>query len=273
MDAHTGSRLDGLLVDELASDAGDDAPVVVLVHGTMDRHSSFARLRSRLMATCRVVSYDRRGYAGSRAAEPPASSITDHVADLEAVIAGRRCTLLGHSYGGSVVLALAAQRPDLTGAAVVYEPPLPWLDWWPRTDPSDGPVFDGSDPRAAAEEFLARTIGRHRYERLPLKTREEVVLDGDALVAEMRAIQRDPAPFEPAAITRPVLVVRGSDTSERHRLGTDWLAARLPAASLHTLGGAGHGGHQSHPAELARIVAAAVTLASDPVADRPPETL
>lgn len=273
MDANTRSRLDGLLVDELSSDAGQGAPVVVLVHGTMDRHSSFARLRSRLMATCRVVSYDRRGYAGSRAAEPPARSITDHVADLEAVIAGRRCTLLGHSYGGAVVLALAARRPDLAGAAVVYEPPLPWLDWWPKANPSDDRTFDGSDPRHAAEAFLARTIGRHRYERLPLKTREEIVLDGDALVAEMRAIQRDPAPFDPAGISVPVLVVRGSDTSDHHRLGTDWLAARLPAASLHTLSCAGHGGHQSHPAELARIVLAAVTLASDPMADRPPETI
>lgn len=258
----------GLYVDDLPSDAGPDAPVVVLVHGSMDRHTSFARIRARLMETCHVVSYDRRGYAGSRNAEPPASHMRDHVDDLEAVVSERRCTLAGHSYGGDVVLALAERRSDLVGAVVAYEPPLAWLDWWPYHG-SQPPQYQDVSGEEAADSFLRRMIGDRRFELLPPTTREEVLNDGEALVAELTAIRIDPAPFDPAAISCPVLVVCGADSEQRHRRAASWLADELPAGSLHEIDGAGHGGHQSHPAELARLILAAVAIAADPNADRP----
>lgn len=259
-----------VFVDDLESDAGDDAPLVVLVHGTMDRHTSFARVRSRLMASCHVISYDRRGYAASRDVVPRARGIDDHVADLEAVLAGRRAVLAGHSYGGTVVLTLAYRRPELVAAAMVYEPGLGWREEWPeggsRTEP-----FAGVSPREAAEGFLQRLVGAHRWERLPLRTREEVLLDGDAMVAELTAVRNDPPPFDPAGITVPVLVARGELTSAHHVEGADWLVSSLPNASARVVEGAGHSGHQSHPSEFAALVLEAVSLAgrSSPAADRP----
>lgn len=250
----------GLYVDDLPSDAGDDAPLVVLVHGSMDRHTSFARVRSRLIATCHVVSYDRRGYAGSREVEPPARGVEEHVRDLEAVIAGRRATVAGHSYGGIVVLALAARRPDLVGSAVVYEPPLVWR----RPDYGrQPPAFRGASGEEAAEAFLRRMIGHERYERLPLKTREEVLKDGDALIAELTAIRLDEPPFDPALIEVPVLVAVGAESDNLHREAALFLAGELPRGSLHKVAGARHGGHQSHPVEFVALIEAAVRLAAD----------
>lgn len=264
----------GLAVDDLPSDAGDDAPLVVMVHGTMDRYTSFARTRSRLMASCRVVCYDRRGYAGSRDAGPKARGMSDHVDDLEQVVAGQRCTLVGHSYGGAVVLSFAERRPELAASVVAYEPPLAWHEWWSNgSSPSHAGRFDGVTSEAAAEAFLRRMIGDHRYERLPLTTRTEALKDGEALVTEMAAIRRDPPPFDPSKISCPVLVVAGSDTSPHHLEGTAWLAGQLSAGSLHVIDGAGHGGHQSHPTELTRLVLAAVALGLDPAAERPPDRL
>ena len=118
-----------LFVHESPPASGADGPLVVLVHGSMDRHRSFLRLRSRLRH-CRVVIYDRRGYERSRAVQPPASGVADHASDLACVLAERPAVVLGHSYGGVVALALAATRPDLVRAAVVYEPPMAWTDWW-----------------------------------------------------------------------------------------------------------------------------------------------
>lgn len=250
---------DGLFVDDLPSDAGDGAPLVVLVHGTMDRHSSFARVRSRLMEGCHVVSYDRRGYAGSRDAAPPARGIADHVRDLEAILGGRRAVLAGHSYGGTVALALASRRPDLAGAVLAYEPPLAWLEQW-SANRSRADLFRGASPEQAAEEFVKQLVGAHRYERLPLRTREEIVKDGPALVAEMTAIRDDPAPFEPSRITVPALVARGELTSDHHVFGTDLLVAEMPAAALRVVPGAGHNAHQSHPREFAALVTEAVEL-------------
>jgi pimeloyl-ACP methyl ester carboxylesterase len=258
----------GLYVDDLPSDAGDGAPLVVLVHGSMDRHTSFARVRARLMGTCHVVSYDRRGYAGSRGALPPAGGMDDHVADLEAVVAERRCTIAGHSYGGAVVLAFAERRPDLVASALVYEPPTPWREGWPDHG-QQPPAFKDVTSEQAAENFLRRMIGDHRYERLPLTTREEVVRDGDALVAELTAIRLDPPAFDPRRIGVPVLVACGAESVERHQDATAWLAGQLPAGSRHLVARAGHGGHQSHPAEFARLVLAAVELGVDSTAARP----
>jgi pimeloyl-ACP methyl ester carboxylesterase len=262
----------GLYVDDLPSDAGRGAPLVVLVHGSMDRHTSFARVRYRLTGTCHVVSYDRRGYAGSRAVKPPAGGLEDHVEDLEAVLAGRRATIAGHSYGGNVVLGLAARRPDLVGSAFVYEPPLAWRPEWPHLG-TKPPAFRGVSSEEAAEGFLRRMIGDERYERLPVKTKDEVLKDGDALVAELTAIRLDGAPYDPAQIELPVLVGLGGNSDERHRKAAISLAAELPHGSLHEVSGARHGGHQSHPGQFATLVEAAVVLAADPGAALPPAVL
>jgi pimeloyl-ACP methyl ester carboxylesterase len=257
----------GLFVDRLPSDAGDGSPLVLLVHGSMDRHTSFARIRSRLMATCEVVSYDRRGYALSRDAQPPAAGVPDHVDDLEAIVDGRRCTIFGHSYGGTVTLALAERRPDLVASVVAYEPPLAWRPGWPSQG-EQPPQFRDVSPEQAAENFMRRMIG-DRFDRLPLKTREEVLQDGPALVAELTAIRMDPPAFDPAAIPVPVMVVRGSQSTDRHIEATQWLAEHLPAGTLHTVEGAEHGGHQSHPTEVTGLILEAVALSGDPSAERP----
>jgi pimeloyl-ACP methyl ester carboxylesterase len=94
---------------------------VVLVHGSMDRASSFARLTSKL-PDWTVVAYDRRGYAGSRQTGPP-ETFEQQVDDLLEVLDGEPAVTFGHSFGGDVVLAVAAQHPLLIPAALVWEPP------------------------------------------------------------------------------------------------------------------------------------------------------
>ena len=228
----------------------------------MDRHRSFLRVAHRL-ADCDVVLYDRRGYAASRHAAPPVRSILDHAADLVHVLGGVPSIVVGHSYGGTIALTVAAARPDLVQAAVVYEPPLPWTLWWqPQPgQPRLAALVDGADPGDAAESFVSRMIGEQRYNRLSASTRAELRADGPALVAEMMAIRRDPPPFEASQITVPVVVSRGSLAADRHVKAAGWLAAELPKAELRVVEGAAHGAHQSHPEEMAALVRRAIVLA------------
>ncbi len=52
--------------------AGDpEAPLVVVVHGSMDRSAGLLRLSRRLDTEQRVLRYDRRGYGRSMGAGPP----------------------------------------------------------------------------------------------------------------------------------------------------------------------------------------------------------
>ena len=94
-------------------ETGDDgAPLIALVHGSMDRSAGVLRLSRCLDREFRVLRYDRRGYG--RSAPHPGPFGADHqVGDLLELLEGRRALVFGHSYGGNVALALTARHPDL----------------------------------------------------------------------------------------------------------------------------------------------------------------
>jgi pimeloyl-ACP methyl ester carboxylesterase len=225
-----------------------------MVHGSMDRGTSFRRVAAHL-ADFTVVTYDRRGYAQSLDSEP-SDEFAGQVDDLLEVLAGRTAVAVGHSMGGDVVLAAAERRPDLIHAAVAFEPPQPWLDAWASHSASTA-AFDPSGQRApqdVAEAFMRRMVGDDVWERLPAATRDQRLAEGDALVADLRSIRGGPAVFDPAAITVPVVLGYGSRSRPHHREGTRLLAGMLPRAELVAIEGSTHGAHLSHPAEFAGLV-------------------
>ena len=65
-----------------------EAPLVALVHGSMDRTAGMAKVVRRLDVHHRVLRYDRRGYGTSRDIGGP-FTIARHVDDLVELLAGR----------------------------------------------------------------------------------------------------------------------------------------------------------------------------------------
>lgn len=233
----------------------------MLVHGTMDRASSFSRLMARLPEWS-IVAYDRRGYAGSSQLGVT-DRIEDHVEDLLNVLDGRPAVVLGHSYGGIVVLAAAVRAPELIPSAVVWEPPQPWSAGWPATSASGGAAGD-LEPEDRAEWFMRRMLGDRIWERLPSSTRAQRRAEGAALVADFASLRIEPTslrtgqpPFDPSAVHVPVLVGRGGRSSTHHRRTTRELAQSLRRGRLVEIPEASHGAHLSHPAELAGLLRAA----------------
>jgi pimeloyl-ACP methyl ester carboxylesterase len=108
---------------ELSGQAGDP---LVLVHGSWGDHGGWDRIVPTLARSFRVLTYDRRGH--SRSERPTAQgSVREDVADLRALIEHLGLApahILGNSFGGSIVLRLAAERPDLFRSLLVHEPPL-----------------------------------------------------------------------------------------------------------------------------------------------------
>lgn len=250
------SAAGGLFVDDRPGPPG--APLVVLVHGSMDRATSFARVR-RHLDDLHVVTYDRRGYHRSRRAEPLATTLDDHVDDLVTVLAGRPAVVAGHSYGGDVALAGAGRLPELVQAVAAYEPPMPWMPWWPA-DSAGEAALSATSPGDAAEAFMRNVIGARRWERLPPRTRARRRSEGPALAAEIASIRGDLAPFDPAGVKVPTVVGEGELSSERHRLGAEALAHAIAGSELVAIPGAGHNAHLSHPRPFAQLVARAVEL-------------
>lgn len=225
-------------------------PIRLLVHGTMDRSSSFGRMAAAL-GDRTVAAYDRRGYAGSSGLQP-SEDFGPQVDDLLGVLDGRAAVAFGHSFGGDVVLAAAAARPDLIPAAVVWEPPMPWTPDWPDDTAGREAAAGRRSAEDAAERFMIAVVGERVWRRLPEGTRRQRRSEGTALVAEMRAIGT--APFDPAAVTVPVIVGVGSESRPHHARSTAELAAALPRGRHHTVDGAGHGAHLTHPVVMARLL-------------------
>jgi pimeloyl-ACP methyl ester carboxylesterase len=245
MAPHLRRVRDLAVYDHCGTGAGSSQePLVVLVHGAMDRGAGMLRVARRLRHLD-LVRYDRRGYGRSRGAGVP-SSFQEHVDDLDAIIGDRQCILLGHSYGGVVSMALASSGDERVVGVVSYEAPRAWEEWWSRP-----PSLD-VDPAYAAEVFLRRMIGDTLWEALPERTRSERRSEGQTMVAELnfQTIQR----YDATRIDVPLIVGVGRASSElTHR------AARLTASEaihgeLMLVEGAGHGAHTTNPEELAAMV-------------------
>lgn len=227
-------------------------PLVVLIHGSMDRSAGLWKLSRRLDAHHRVLRYDRRGYGRSVGAAGPLR-IEAHVEDLARLLGGRPAVVFGHSYGGNVGLALAARRPGLVRGVAVYETPLSWLPWWPSTTAGSIALDGDVAPEDAAERFMRRLIGDPRWARLPVATRAARRREGRAMVAELAEL-RERSPWDPARITAPVVAMYGEHGAEHHRRGTAQLAALLPGTDLVQVAGARHFGPNTHPGEVAAVV-------------------
>ena len=241
------------------AEAAASAPLVAIVHGSLDRSTSFSRLERQLGGMA-VARYDRRGYGRSVGAGL-AAGVGDQIDDLAAVLAGRPGIVLGHSIGGVIALALAQRDPALVRAVVAYEAPMSWLPWWPSVSAGGGALAGDGGPADAAERFMRRMIGDDRWGRLPPSTRELRREEGPALVADLRSIRPPaPAPYEPSLVEVPVVAARGSESAPHHRRAAELLAEEAPQGELHEIAGADHGAHLTHPAELAALVQRAVEL-------------
>ena len=239
----------------------EQAPVVVLVHGAMDRSSAFGRVVQRLPELF-VIVYDRRGYARSARAEPPATALVDHAHDLLALLEGRPAAVVGHSYGGVTAMLAAHLRPDLITSLGVFESPVPWMPWWPAESAESAGaelLARADDPAAAAELFVRGQLGDAAWDDLPAPTQAERRAEGPVLLADLRSLRDAGAPFDPALLSVPMIVGRGTASAGYQRAAAGALAEATGAELIDIEAGA-HASHTTHPAEFAAFVRRAVEL-------------
>src|SRR5215213_6738202 len=122
-------HLPDLAADLCYHDLAGGEPAWVYLHGMGSASSADfpAVVRQPLLAPYRALLIDLLGYGFSD--RPGGFSYTLEaqaatVAQLLDALGVRGCHLIGHSFGGSVAIALAAARPDLVGSLVVAEPNL-----------------------------------------------------------------------------------------------------------------------------------------------------
>ena len=230
-----------------------DAPLLALVHGSLDRSAGLLKLSRRLDDRCRVLRYDRRGYGRSTPHDGP-FGIDEQVADLVALLDGRPAVVFGHSYGGNVALALADRHPEagpgrrrLRGAAAVARlvagrrPPAA------RRAASDG--RPGRRRRALhAPDGRRREVGAAARRRPARRGATE----GVTMVGELADL-RERAPWDPARHPR---AGRGDARLGRQRAPPPVDVpprAVLADCPVVTIEGARHFGPNTHPDAVAAV--------------------
>jgi pimeloyl-ACP methyl ester carboxylesterase len=222
----------------------DGAPVVLLIHGLTDSLSSFDGMVAELTPEHTVVTYDRRGWGRSRDDEPP-TSLADHAQDAIDILAGRRATIVGHSYGGVVGLMTAVMRPDLVHSLAIFEPTVPFTDWWPDHD-------------EMMERSLALKPMLERWnEGMPRRTPEQRAADEISMARDFSFVET--APFDFADVRVPCLVGGSVDTTPWDHESAERLS-KLLDADVVMFADAGHTVHRTHPREFADFTRRAVAL-------------
>ncbi|MDY0911842.1 alpha/beta hydrolase [Rathayibacter festucae] len=207
-------RIDGVELRTLATGPADAERTFVLIHGIGMSHHTFSTLAVALRAHGRVVAVDLAGF-GANTAPRRRVGLADHARLVEKALTERgvtRAVVVGHSMGSQVVVELAARAPGLVAGAVLI-----------------GPVVDPQRPGAVRQGLaLARDcLGE------PLGV--DALLFADYVrgglgwyLRQLPEMLHYPIQRRLAAVTRPVLVVRGQDDPIATR---DWCERLLEHAA------------------------------------------
>lgn len=148
--------------------AGDRS--VVLVHGSPAHAGSWNAILddAKSIRAGRIVAMDRPGFGSATA--PSSDALADHVAAIRAVIAAaglERPVLVGHSYGGPVVLRAAVELGDEIGGIVILaggcDPAMDDPKWLRRGVDRLGPILPASWANSN-RELLAMNRENHRMQ-------------------------------------------------------------------------------------------------------------
>ena len=261
------ARVNGVRLFYALQGSGDP---LVLVHGSWVSHRSWDLVVPRLAASFRVLTYDRRGHGASERPAGP-GSVREDVADLAGLIEGlgfAPAWIVGNSFGASIALRLAGERPELFRGLLAHEPPLFGLL---AGDAAAAPLLDAAGPRiaevlariasgdlaGAAEHFVERVaLGPGSWAALAPELRESFVENAATFADE--ANDPEQLAFDPgwlAGFARPVLLGQGDQSPPIFAPVIAALAAALPGAEVRTFRGAGHVPHTTHPDVYAEAIA------------------
>lgn len=254
--------------------SGNSGEPLVLVHGSwVDRHSWDAVVPA-LSRSFRVLTYDRRGHSQS---ERPTSSgsILEDVADLSALIEGLQLApahILGTSLGGSIVLRLAGERPDLFRSMIVHEPPLFSL----LADMQNGQgmlqaiqeriaavveLLEANNMEGGARQFVETiAFGPGVWAQLPSEVKKTAIFNAPTFLDEMHdpeTLSIDLARLR--NFSKPALLTLGEHGPPFFLPIVEKLANALPQVERKTFVGAGHEPEQSDPETYVRTLIEFIT--------------
>ena len=249
--------------------SGTGGVPVVFVHGSWGAHHNWNQVVPSLAESFRVLTYDRRGHSQS---ERPAGrgSVREDVADLIALIEQLELVpawVIGNSFGSSITLRLAGERPDLLRGVIAHEPPLFSLV---ADDPTVSSMIEevsmrigsvveriaSGDHTGAAEQFVDTVaLGPGSWEKLPPNLQQTFIENAPTYLDEARDPEQLAFDLEwIGSFPHPALLTSGDQSPPIFSPVVGKLADALPNVEVFTYSGAGHIPYATHPADYVKAV-------------------
>jgi pimeloyl-ACP methyl ester carboxylesterase len=233
---------------------------LLLIHGGVCADNLSALLKEpSIVDSYRVISYHRRGFAGSDRAHP-GFSIEHHAADARAVMLRlgiSRAHVGGFSYGGAIALQMTMDTPDSVASLALLEPALVGPPFWEGVA-SLRAMYDRGDKLGALCGFFQEIYLGPEYRRIIEKTLpsgafEQALVDVDTMFqVELPSLEQWVFTAEDAQrIRQPVVSAVGAESQpmfwENHTRLRQW----IPHAEQLTIPMANHGFPHTNPSALA----------------------
>lgn len=234
-------------------------PTVVLIHGLTVDHSGLGfTVGMPLTRTAEVMLYDLRGHGRSELV-PSGYRVSDHVADLVALLDAQGMDqpvhLVGGSYGGAVAAAAALEHPGRVASLGLIEGLVPHPGWGGLLAHTLERAADKLRDGMTADEAMAELGISSRRKAVAMADRARRLLVETTMLDDVRG-EADWEASDYARIGCPVLGLYG-DQSDIYGLASV-LAANLPDVRIHTLDGLGHMEVFWYPQRLRDVIAAFV---------------
>jgi len=242
---------------------------MVLVHGSWGDHHNWNTVVPALARSFRVLTFDRRGHSQSAREQAP-GTLHDDVMDVVALVEALELApahIVGNSFGASITLRLACERPDLFKSLSAHEPPLFALL---EGDAKLQAPLAAMDQRVGAVAELLRSgeidagarlfvetiaFGPGAWDSAPERMRQTFISNAltwfDELQdpgwnrLDLQRLQR---------FTKPALLTRGDQSPPFFPAVVAQVARALPQASQHLFAGAGHVPHLEQPEAYVNVL-------------------
>jgi benzoate-CoA ligase family protein len=253
------ARVNGVVLEYELKGSGEP---VLLIHGSHICRSFLPLLAQPLLTEkYTLIRYHRRGFLGSTPARGPIS-IKDQAADARALLEYLHVSpahIVGHSYGGSIALQLAADFPACVHSLVLLEAPLTSVPHWKAVRELNAAAMERyrqGDWEAAVDAFLGSPAERAAVARNVPGGLEQAMRDLDTYFG-IEAPAHEAWQFTEAEgkqITRPVLFIRGSESQVLYVECRDQIQQWIPQTESVVLRGATHLLHMQQPAGAATLM-------------------
>lgn len=242
---------------------GQGPRAALMIHCALADSASWGPMARDLSGALTMTAFDMPGH-GRSARWDGRGEVQAVTAGIAADFLGRPADIVGHSFGATVALRLAVERPELVRSLVLIEPvffavarqdaPAAFAAQVAR-DASQSAALRAGDARRAARAFFETWGDGTPWAELPEAQKEQLAEQMHLVEAGAEALYGDAGgllvPGVLEGVRAPVLIIEGSASPAVIEAVCEGLAARLPRAERAVIMGAAHMAPVTHAPQVA----------------------